>query len=128
MLEAEDKAGNVSQASVPVVVDRTPPHITIESPVENATLGGLPVVVQGTVSDETATMVTVNGVVAIRTGEAWQAPFDGHSEGTQSFQATAVDAAGNESAAARTVRLDLLPPVVAIDSPATATLTREGSV
>ena len=114
VLEAEDAAHNFSQTSVPVLVDRTAPQLQIASPGEGVILGGLPIVVQGTVQDATRATVTVNGVPAVQNGEAWQATFEGLVEGSHSFQAVTVDAAGNEARATRNVRLDLLAPMVSI--------------
>jgi hypothetical protein len=126
LLEAQDAATNASQAEVKVQVDRTPPQLEIASPGEGVVLGGLPVVVQGTVQDASETSVTVNGTPATRNGDAWQASFDGLGEGGHSFGVVAVTRRGRS--ATRNVSLDLLPPVVTIDSPDSGTLTKESSI
>lgn len=125
---ATDAAGNSSSVSLGVVLDTDAPELLIVSPSEGELLVSLPVLVQGTVQDETAVSVVVNGVPAIRTGNAWQVAFDSLSEETHGFTAVATDAAGNSTTSTVSATLDTTPPVVSITTPATGFLTREATV
>src|SRR5712692_6991220 len=81
-LVATDAAGNTSTQLLHVTLDRTPPDLSIAAPSPGAVLGSLPVVVQGLVQDDTATTVTVNGMPATVTQNAWQLSVSSLPEGS----------------------------------------------
>jgi hypothetical protein len=123
-LVATDIAGNSSTKTIDLIVDRTAPAIDIVSPTPSALMSGLPIVVQGNVTDATTVAVTVDGTPATRTSETWQASFDTLPDGAHTFTVTATDAAGNVATKTVTATLDTQPPVLTITSPAPGTLTR----
>ena len=123
-LEATDAAGNVGTAAVSLLVDRTPPQLEIVGPHEGDVFGSLPVLVQGTVSDLTSTVVMVDGLYAGMTSEAWQLPFASLAEGPHTFTAVASDSAGNTTTKTVSVLVDLTAPVVMITDPASGSITR----
>lgn len=127
-LTATDAAGNASTTTVSFTVDRTPPTLQVVSPTEGAVLTGLPVVVQGFVHDSAGASVSVDGIPAVRTGDAWHVSFAELPEGPRTFAVLATDGAGNVSAANVSIVLALVPPAVAIASPATGALTAEASI
>jgi hypothetical protein len=127
-LIAQDAAGNVATFVLHVTVDRTPPTLQIASPAEGAILGAVPVVVQGLVQDASPTTVTVDGIPATLTQQAWQASFPGLGQGPHSFSVVATDAAGNQTSLVRNVFIDLLPVTIAITSPAPGALTNATSM
>ena len=127
VLTATDAADNTATVDVPVVVDRTPPTLSIASPSPGAAIGQSPVTVLGFVQDATDTAVTVDGVPATRTQTAWQASVD-LPDGPATLTAEAVDAAGNRTTATVNVTVDLGPPAIDITAPPDGTLTRDGSI
>lgn len=127
-LVATDGAGNVASLSVDVVVDRTAPDLQVVAPGEGDAVGALPVVVQGTVDDATATTVTVDGVAATIVGLGWSADIDSLSDGPHTFDVVATDAAGNTTSVQRMVTLDLAPPEVTITAPPSGSFTADGTV
>jgi hypothetical protein len=127
-LTAADPAGNSSTATVSVIRDMVAPQLLVASPVANSVIGTTPVVVSGTVTDATATTVTVNGTAATVTGEAWQVSLSDLPEGIQTLTVAAADAAGNSSSVLHELTLDLSAPSLVITSPANGTLTKLGTV
>lgn len=123
-LEATDQAGNVSTKTVSVTRDTVLPQVTVLSPALKAIVGAMPVVVSGTLRDETATTLTVDGVSATINGEAWQAEITGLVEGTHLFALVATDAAGNVKTLSHEVLVDLAAPVVSITAPLSGSLTK----
>lgn len=122
---AVDAVGNAAQSSVALVVDRTPPALSVASPPEGALLGAEPVLLAGTVQDATAVTVGVDGQAATINGLAWSLQRSGLSEGENLVVVTATDAAGNPSTVERRFLLDQLAPSVSISEPSDGSLTRE---
>jgi hypothetical protein len=125
--EARDAAGNVGAHVVHVVVDRTPPQLTIASPAEGAVLTSNSVSVSGTVADATAVTVTVDGATADVTGQGWQADVT-LGDGPHTLSVVATDAAGNQTTATRSVTVETTPLAIAITSPSAGLLTRAAEV
>lgn len=114
---AEDRAGNIAEESLTVILDKTPPQITILSPVDGSLLSQRSVLVKGNVSEASETEVKVNEIKASIVGQEFSAlvPL---KEGFNIIRATAKDRAGNVSEASVSVNVDTLPPVLSIISPA----------
>lgn len=127
-LAATDAAGNNSQRKIEITSDVTPPLLEIASPLSEAVIGNLPLVVRGLVRDRSATSVAVNGNSAESAQEAWEASLGSLPEGANSFNVVATDAAGNKTTLARSVTLDTTPPVVSLLSPLPGALTRQSSI
>lgn len=125
---ALDWAGNSAGASSTFTVDTGKPAITIVEPEENAFTASATIAVAGTVTDATAVTVKVNGVAATVTGTSYTAaavPLP--AEGAVALTATATDAAGNQSSASVTVKVDRTKPAVKITSPADGTYIKGSS-
>lgn len=92
--KASDAFGRESDSAVATFsIDRTPPHITITAPANDAVTPHAEIEVRGTV-DADARAVTVNGVDATLTGTTFVATVR-LEEGANVLAATATDRAGN---------------------------------
>src|SRR5262249_9394897 len=94
---ATDAAGNTGNLDFPLTVDRPPPVLQVLQPTCGGLIGAAPIVIQGTVTDASATTVTVDGFPATVTQQAWQALFAFLPEGPRTFTIVATDAAGNQA-------------------------------
>ncbi|MDH4099778.1 MAG: hypothetical protein OEV28_04320, partial [Nitrospirota bacterium] len=129
-LAATDAAGNVGTASVDVVLDTTPPLITVLSPSDGAIVATDAVTINGAVDDASA-LVTVNGVSAPSSGSGFSASDVALVEGTNTISIVAVDPAGNSSSTILSVtyvKPDITPPTVIILSPAIGSVVNAASV
>jgi RHS repeat-associated protein len=108
--------------------DVLPPELQISAPVPGLVTRDTEVDAAGRVLDVTATRVTVNGVLAARTGEAFTARVPLAQEGENTLHYVAVDAAGLRTDSIRTVIRDTEPPVITLTAPAAGTLTADTSV
>ncbi len=113
---AVDKAGNVKTATVSVNLDKTPPAMSIVSPPPTVSSSGL--TLTGTASDGLSGVsgVTCNGVSASVSGNAFSCALN-LSEGSNTINVSAFDAAGNQTTSSisvtlRTVVPDNDPPVI----------------
>jgi hypothetical protein len=123
---ATDLAGNTGTATVDVLIDRTPPVITLTSPLpaitRNTTLA-----LAGSVSKPVSAL-TVNGVPAAVSGQAFSASVALTQEGANAITVAATDLAGNVGTlTAQTVR-DTTPPVVSFLSPVDGSISNKLSV
>ncbi|HKQ04260.1 MAG TPA: LamG-like jellyroll fold domain-containing protein, partial [Blastocatellia bacterium] len=82
--------------------DATAPVITIEQPAEGAVIDATQTVVSGTVYDQTAVTVTVNGVAATVSGNTYTASVP-LAMGANTLTATATDLYGNTANVSRHV-------------------------
>ena len=111
-------------AAIPVVVDLTPPSVAITEPATGSAVKGvIPVV--GAVSDDTGIsylMLFVDGGLRGATATPpWSFSLDTAQigGGAHTLQLKAIDSASNSAASAVvTINVDVLPPTVAITSPA----------
>jgi hypothetical protein len=94
---AHDGSGGRHTTDLDIRVDRSPPALRLVSPVRGQTVTSRTVSVLGTVRDESAVTVTLNGVKADRIGGAWRAELSGLEAGPQTLVAVARDEAGNET-------------------------------
>ncbi len=105
VIEAVDPVGNTNQITVDVVLDTTPPSLTITAPMDGSNVSEPSVLVQGT-TDAGAT-VRVNGVVASNGSANWSATVV-LSEGVNIVVVTAEDEVANS--VMRTVSVEYIPP------------------
>src|SRR5262249_22024380 len=105
-LFATDRAGNVGTLSYSLSVDTVAPLVVITAPADRSVTRDTTVNVSGTVSDASATTVSVNGVSAVVTGSSFSGPGVPLSEGSNPIAAVARDAAGNIGRAQITVDRD----------------------
>ena len=99
-----------------VASDNTAPVLTVAQPAENAITSATQIEVTGTFTDQSSTTIVVNGVAATLHGNNFTATVP-LTEGQNSLQVTATDAAGNTSNATRNVVRDSIAPVVDLEHP-----------
>ena len=128
---ATDAFGNVGTASRSVTLDTIAPVLTITSPQDGATTTEAQLTITGTVTDATATTVTVNNVAATRNGNEFSAVVS-LVEGPNTFIIRAEDAAGNQTETTRTITLqvqhDTTPPVITLTDPTEGLITNASPV
>ncbi len=106
--------------------DVTPPVIELSTPAQDFITKQLEVEVTGTIHDETATTLTVNGVTAsVTDNRSFTATVALPTEGANTITVVAVDAAGNRSETSRHGIRDTQPPVIAATAPTDGLVTRE---
>ncbi len=113
---AVDAAGNQAALTRNLTRDSAAPSIQIVQPAATAPVKDASVTVTGTVTDATAVTVSVNGVAAAVSGNTYSATVP-LTEGSNTLQAVAVDAAGNQGVATRGVVLDSTAPTLNILKP-----------
>lgn len=113
---ATDKAGNSSTASVIVKLDKTPPSVTVTSPVSGTTVYTSPASVSGTVTDNLSGLagITCDGTPAILTGSTFNCSAPLTASVNSIVKAT--DVAGNISTPP--LSLTYSAPTVTITAPA----------
>ena len=110
IIVAKDAAGNQSTSNtVNVVVDNLPPIITATPP---AKTNFTPLILTGTV-DDSFTGVTVNGIVATRSGRTFQAQLP-LIEGPNTLTITATSPNGLVATKTLTVTLGTIPTILSI--------------
>ena len=117
-LRAVDGAGNAGTTSLRLILDTTPPTISVGQPAPGALVGELSVTVSGMVSDANLEAVTVDGGAAIVDGSSFRRDAVPLVEGANTLTATARDRAGNSASAAVALNADTKSPVIAIGAPA----------
>jgi YD repeat-containing protein len=108
--------------------DNAPPVLTITAPAANAITRDTAVVVTGTVQDQTAVQVTVNGAPATVSGTSFSGTAQLPVEGTHTIHVVATDAAGLTTDSIRTVIRDTQAPVLTVNTPADGLITKQTSV
>lgn len=93
------------------------PLLTITAPPVDYVTADSTVTLSGTIIDNTATVVTVNGSPATLGGDSTWTITLPLVEGANEFAISAVDAAGNQTDSSRTVRRDNTAPTVTITAP-----------
>ncbi len=113
---ASDPAGNRETVYRFVVLDTIPPMLTIEEPEDGLLTKDNSVRVAGLVGNEEGTVLSVGGSFVL--------PVDGHyeytvsiTEGENIIVVTAIDAAGNQAEANRTIIRRTQPPILEITRP-----------
>lgn len=115
-----DDAGNENTAGDVLIVDTTPPDVTLNTP---ATTNNAGTEIRGTAEAFRDVAVHVDGnlIGTVRTDIAgnWSlAPQQPLSEGPHTISATATDLAGNQRSVSSPLTIDLTKPSLTIDSPA----------
>lgn len=112
---AQNLAGLTTSAYADVMVDLTPPTLTISSPADGSLLRTPTVTVKGTT--EPLASLVVNGIdVRVDAVGSFSANVS-LTEGPNVITANATDEAGNWRAVSVTVTLDSISPYLVIDSP-----------
>src|SRR5262249_40958424 len=126
-VHAEDAAGNTTDKTVTVRIDRTAPVVHITSPTAGAYLKTAMVEVTGTALDEGPVQVDVNGQAALVSGGSFSVTLPA-TEGAFTATATARDAAGNVGTDAVTVNVDTMAPLIDVTAPVAGLVTKADSV
>ena len=109
--------------------DTAAPVLTITAPAAGAVSGTSPVTVTGTISDQSPTGVTVNGVAAtVVNNTSYSASVPLTTQGNNTLTVIATDAGGRSTQVTRTVAFDNQPPVLAVSSPVDGFVTQATSV
>jgi hypothetical protein len=108
------------------VTQAQPLTINITSPATLTTVGSTPQVINGTVSDSTAT-VTVNGVQVANNNGAFQAKVP-LVQGSNSIAARALDSKGNDVTDIISLSLDTTPPYITVSSPLDGSVVNTSTV
>ncbi|KAF0214529.1 MAG: NHL repeat-containing protein, partial [bacterium] len=93
------------------------PSLTITQPNEGGFVNTQQVLVKGTVSDVTATQVTVNNVVASVTNGQYMATVPINNEGANTLTVKATDSANNQTTLTRNITRDTISPVLTVTQP-----------
>ncbi len=124
---AVDTAGHTSEASAPhtVLIDRTPPLLSVTAPAPGELFSANPVLVTGSTEEDAS--VTVNGRVVPVVGTAFET-FVTLREGPDTVLIQAVDPPGNAVTVRLWLMLDTTPPFITLTSPPESLLTQASSV
>ena len=115
LIRATDEAGNSAAPTRGVILDTHAPVIAVTSPADGAIVPSSPVTVTGTVTDQTATTLTVNGTpTPIGAGGSFSASVALVS-GANTITLVATDAATNSATDTRTVTRKVLEPGIPPD-------------
>jgi hypothetical protein len=122
---ATDAAGNSSEISTPVIVERdsVAPIISISAPADGSVSDLLDIVVTGTV-DEVDAVLTIDGTGVPLAAGAFTHPLT-LQPGSNTLILLATDPAGNTGTASVTVQADGTPPTVTISAPVSGSLTSQ---
>ncbi|ALC90580.1 hypothetical protein AM500_12875 [Bacillus sp. FJAT-18017] len=123
------QGSGLTRASNPVtvIVDKTKPVVSIESPADGAQFNTTTVTVKGTVQDQYLDSVTANGVKATVTDGVFEAKLT-LEQGDTIISVLAKDLAGNETTATVNVKVDSIAPDIIIQSPIEGETTHKKSV
>lgn len=119
---ASDNAGNTATASGTVILDTIPPVLTVTYPAGDIYTNQPQITVTGTAKDVNLDYVTVNGMMADRSGESYSRTLN-LTEGVNTITVSAYDKAGHVTTVTRRVHLDTAPPVLTLVSPSEGWLT-----
>jgi RHS repeat-associated protein len=108
--------------------DDTPPVLTITAPAPNFITRETQLAVTGTLQDQTAVAVTVNGTPATVSGTSFSGTAQLTTEGTNTIHVVATDAAGLSTDSSRAVIRDTQQPVLTVNAPVNNSYTNQTSV
>jgi hypothetical protein len=124
---ATDSVGHSGSATATFTIDRTAPVVTIVAPVNDAVVSASAVDVRGTVTGSDVASITINGIDATRSGDAFVAANVVLQAGTNSIVATARDNAGNIGEARIEVTRSDNRPGIVLTAPIDKTLTNRST-
>jgi RHS repeat-associated protein len=125
---ARDAAGNQTTITRKVTRDSVPPTLIVTTPTDSTITNQINVTLSGTVTDVSATTLTVNGSpVQVGTGGVFSYQLS-VTEGLNTITVVATDAAGNKTTVTRKVRRDTQSPIVSLTSPIDSLLTNQLNV
>ncbi|RLF17280.1 MAG: hypothetical protein DRN06_04080 [Thermoprotei archaeon] len=120
-LKVFDKAGNEFEASVDVIIDNTPPEVSILSPAGGYLAGTVDVTLYGFdayldrvelyIDDELLTSWSASGV------HTYGLDTTAYADGSYTLKAKVIDKAGNEAEASVSIVIDNTLPTAAITAP-----------
>ncbi|MGC9060015.1 MAG: S8 family serine peptidase, partial [Thermoplasmata archaeon] len=125
---SSDAAGNKNTKEIKVIVDATPPVITLTNPAPNSVYNKSTVIVSGTLTEANLKSLTVNGYgVIVGAGGAFTYNLV-LADGSGTVTVVAEDLAGNTATVTRTVVVDTTIPVITVSSPMDASIIANKSV
>jgi len=125
---ATDEAGNTTTVSRLAIRDTQSPIITLTSPIDSLITKLTKVVISGSISDSSATTITINGIMFPIDASGTFADTLGLSEGKNYFTLIATDTVGNQTTVTRMVVRDTQAPAITILSPAQGSKTMNPTV
>ncbi len=125
---ASDRSGNSAQMVRRVVLDSSPPELSIGQPPADAVVKTTSVGVSGSVSDRHLVSVSVNAVEATVTGGSFIAFLVPLVEDDNEIRVVAEDAVGLTTTRTRNVVLDTEDPEIAITDPAPGTVVPDEEI
>ena len=119
---AWDRAGNSASSSIEVIVDTTPPTVSITAPAAAALLASASVQVTWTASDGVTGLDHLDiridgGTTTTLSRSATDFTFSGLADGAHTVELTAYDGAGHSTVATRAFTVDATDPTVSISGP-----------
>ena len=127
-ISAVDVLGNTSQVSKNVIRDTGNPLISLRQPAEYSYINTAQISVAGSISDATASVLTINNTVVTTNGNAFNFPVSLPNEGNNTVLIRVVDAAGNQSQISRIVVRDTISPEISLTSPTEGAVAKTLSV
>lgn len=107
--------------------DTTKPQLTITSPTNGAITKNSTITVSGTVTDQSAVTLTVNGTSTSVTNGSFSTSVS-LLEGTNVITVVATDASGNKTTQTITVIKDSTPPTLAVTQPTSGLITNNSTL
>jgi uncharacterized protein YfaP (DUF2135 family) len=120
VLKVQDVASNWNQTVITIMLDITPPTLSLTKPDNGIITSDLQITVAG--STEQDATITVNGV-EITTYKGGFSTDVTLEDGTHTIVVEAVDMAGNSMVQFREVTVDTIAPMLVVDSPSEAGFT-----
>lgn len=109
--------------------DTVTPLLTVSAPADSISTNQTSISANGTITDQSATTVTVNGTAAIVTNNTtWAATVPLPTEGWQSLTYVATDAGGKSRTVVRQIRRDTQAPALTLTAPADNSATKNATV
>ncbi len=125
--KATDRSGLATEVEVPkVIIDMTPPHLEVVSPVDGLVTNSRRVRVNGT-AEMNSTIMVQGELVELISG-TFSHDVQLRTDGIHSITVMAMDEAGNQVMVMREVLIDTIPPDLIVEHPTQGMLTNEPSL